>query len=138
MKNFFFLALLLLASTAFAQNTPAPTDIDTLLRGREFKMPRLDSTLRSGNDLSRLVQTPAGKSESDGVYTLQLAALANFDAAQRQREELRGRIGHDIQMVFDAPFYKLRAGTWNRKADAEDRARELSMANIPALVIRLK
>jgi hypothetical protein len=41
-------------------------------------------------------------------------------------------------VVFDAPFYKLRGGGWSTKKAADDKARELSVYNINALVVKLR
>jgi hypothetical protein len=41
-------------------------------------------------------------------------------------------------VVFDAPFYKLRAGGWNNKKAADDKARELSAYNISAFVVKVR
>ena len=65
-------------------------------------------------------------------------AVGDFDAAQRRRAELSASTGYAIQVVFDAPFYKLRGGGWTTKKAAEDKARELSAYNINAFVVKVK
>jgi len=114
------------------------TDLDTLLRGREYKLPPLDASLRSSKDPAKLVQSSGKSQAGDGLYMLQFDAVADFDAAQKRREDLQRRTGYTIQMVFDAPFYKLRAGGWGSKADAEDQARTLSLQNVSAFVVKIK
>ncbi|MCL2102372.1 MAG: SPOR domain-containing protein, partial [Fibromonadales bacterium] len=118
----------------FAQDT-APTDIDSLFRANEFRLPDLDSSYRvSYNETAQGSQTQ-GKDE---VYTLQFDALANFDAAQARRAKLQAQTGYGIHMVFDAPFYKLRGGHFKKKSDAEDKARELSLYNISAFAVKIR
>jgi hypothetical protein len=80
----------------------------------------------------------AKASKSDGYYMLQFESVADFDAAQRRRAQISASTGYAIQVVFDAPFYKLRGGGWTTKKAAEDKARELSAYNINAFVVKVK
>jgi hypothetical protein len=122
-------------SQVFANNE-AITDIDSLFRGREYQFPPLDSSYRTNySDVSG--EKSSGK-EQETVYVLQFDAIANFDAAQARRAKLQVQTGYDIQMVFDAPFYKLRGGYFKKKTEAEDKARELSLYNISAFAVKVK
>lgn len=136
LKKLFAFGLFIWGSQVWSQGRT--TDIDTLLQGREYQLPPLKASLRSQNDPAQMVQKSAKKNESEGLYTLQFDAVADFDAAQKRREDLQRRTGYSIQMVFDAPFYKLRAGSWTTKNAAEDQVRELSIHNISAFVVKLK
>ena len=117
-------------------NNEAITDIDSLFKGREYQFPPLDSSYRTNyNDVS--TEKSSGK-EQDVSYVLQFDAIANFDAAQARRAKLQVQTGYDIQMIFDAPFYKLRGGHFKKKTEAEDKARELSLYNISAFAVKVK
>jgi len=116
----------------------APTDIDSLFRGKEFQLPPLDSSYRTKYGEVPVSQAKNSREEQDGAYTLQFDAVANFDAAQIRRAKLQAQTGYEIQMLFDAPFYKLRAGFFKKKSEAEDKARELSLYNISAFVVKIK
>ena len=83
-------------------------------------------------------KSSAKASKSDGYYMLQFESVADFDAAQRRRAQISASTGYAIQVVFDAPFYKLRGGGWTTKKAAEDKARELSAYNITAFVVKVK
>ncbi|MDR2732739.1 MAG: SPOR domain-containing protein [Fibromonadaceae bacterium] len=118
----------------FADNGK-PTDIDSLLKGREYQLPRLDASYRGNyGDVPQVKNTD----NSNETYILQFDAVADFDAAQARRAKLQAQTGYDIQMVFDAPFYKLRGGYFKKKTDAEDKARELSLYNISAFAVKIK
>ncbi len=121
-------------SLAFAENE-APTDIDSLFRGKEFQLPPLDSSYRSNYSEPSLSKDDKDK---EGLYSLQFDSVADFDAAQARRARLQSQTGYGIQLVFDAPFYKLRGGYFKKKSDAEDKARELSQYNISAFVVKVK
>ena len=58
--------------------------------------------------------------------------------SQRRRAQISAATGYNINVVFDAPFYKLRGGGWTTKKAADDKARELSVYNINALVVKLR
>ncbi|MDR2580126.1 MAG: SPOR domain-containing protein [Fibromonadaceae bacterium] len=119
----------------FAFASGSPTDLDSIFRGNEFKLPPLDSTHRV--DYRETVQGNQQQGREE-LYTLQFDAVANFDAAQARRARLQSQTGYSIQMVFDAPFYKLRGGHFRRRSEAEDKARELSLDNISAFVVRVR
>lgn len=123
---------------AITASAGQPTDIDTLLRGREYKLPALDASLRNGNDPARLAQSGTKATASEGLWVLQFDAVADFDMAQKRRGDLAARTGLAISMVFDAPFYKLRGGGWSTKAAAEDQARVFSTQDIQAFVVKAK
>lgn len=126
-----------LAALAWAGD---PTDMDTLFRGREYR-PVLSASLRdttSVNTMNMASTKNAKGKTSDGFYMLQFEAVADFDAAQRRKAQIAASTGYAIQVVFDAPFYKLRGGGWSFKKDADDKARELSAYNINAFVVKIK
>jgi len=126
---------MMLPSPVLASNE-AITDIDSLFKGKEYQFPTLDSSYRTNySDVSH--EKSSGK-EQEGAYVLQFDAVANFDAAQARRARLQVQTGYDIQMVFDAPFYKLRGGYFKKKTEAEDKARELSLYNISAFAVKVK
>ena len=125
---------LCLCAVAYAAE---PTDLDTLFRGKEYK-PVLSASLRDSSKNEAVPKAAAKASKSDGYYMLQFESVADFDAAQRRRAQLSASTGYSIQVVFDAPFYKLRGGGWGSKKAAEDKARELSPYNITAFVVMVK
>lgn len=130
------LSVLCFCALAFAAE---PTDLDSLFRGKEYK-PVLNASLRdsAASESAVLGKASAKESKSDGYYMLQFESVADFDAAQRRRAQLSASTGYAVQVVFDAPFYKLRGGGWGNKKAAEDKARELSAYNIAAFVVKVK
>jgi len=112
------------------------TDIDSLFAGREFQLPHLDSSYRI--DYNIVSMAKSSSKEQDEAYTLQFDAVADFDVAQARRAKLRTQTGYDIQMIFDAPFYKLRGGGFKSKLDADDKAREFSIYNISAFPVKVR
>lgn len=136
MRFFLLLAAVCFAfSSAFAQYTV----VDSILYGKEYKLPPLDSTYRTKATIAKTTKSEAQSPVAGKVteYSLQFDAIADFDAAQARRVDLQRRTGFAIQLVFDSPFYKLRAGSWSKKEDAEDQARQLAEVNVQAFVVRI-
>jgi Sporulation related domain. len=129
------IAKLIVVVAVFANGEP-PTDIDSLFAGKEFQLPPLDSSYRVNYNAVSMAKSSS--KEQDDYYTLQFDAVADFDVAQARRAKLRTQTGYDIQMVFDAPFYKLRGGGFKSKLDADDKARELAIYNISAFSVKLR
>lgn len=127
-------AFLLSMSVAWSAG---PTDMDSLFQGKEYK-PELSASLRDTTTNQNLASKAKKDSKSDGLYMLQFEAVADFDAAQRRRAQLAASTGYTISVVFDTPFYKLRGGGWSSKKAAEDKARELSVYNINAFVVKIR
>ena len=130
------IAKLIVVAAVFA-NGENPTDIDSIFAGKEFQLPYLDSSYRVDYNVGSLAKG-SSKEQDDVVYTLQFDAVADFDAAQASRAMLRSQTGYDIQMVFDAPFYKLRGGGFKSKLDADEKAREFSIYNISAFAVKVR
>lgn len=131
----FIIATLFLALSVFADGA---TDLDSLFRGNEYK-PVLHDSLRTKKAAETEKPAPTSKqAKSNSWFVLQFEALADFDAAQRRRDQLSASTGYAINVVFDTPFYKLRAGGWSSKSEAEDKARELAAYNISAFVVKIK
>ena len=128
-----FVMLAALLSSGFAQSNA----IDTLMQGKEYKLPPLDSSLRSKSTGFKSTESEQTNAK-DYVYMVQFDALADFDAAQARRADLQRRTGFSIQLVFDSPFYKLRGGSYNKKEDAEDQVRQLAENNIQAFVVKVQ
>lgn len=112
-----------------------PTVLDTLLKGKEYRLPVLDSsTLRSKS----VVSVSSAPEKVVGVFTVQLAAMSDMDAAQKMRTDLQARLAISVQLVFESPFYKLRTGSFKQKEEADDLVRKFSEQGVQALVIRLQ
>jgi hypothetical protein len=129
-----------------------PTDIDSLMQGREAALPKLDSSYRSNYSSSQAsILQPAASAKADAKenakdakaaknesYALQFDAVADFDAAQKKLALVRSQTGLEISMIFDAPFYKIRTRGAYTKAGAETAVRELAEKEISAFVVRVR
>jgi cell division protein FtsN len=79
----------------------------------------------------------AGPAEAGkGNFRLQIGAESDVDAAQAKKVELERLLGGNVDVVFDAPYYKLRWGYFDSKRDAEDKLLELSDHKIQGFVVK--
>lgn len=136
MRSCFIMVFLLLSASLSCAQT---TVVDSVLQGKEYKLPPLDSSYRNKSSALKATKADTQTQQNGKVaeYSLQFDAIADFDAAQSRRVDLQRRTGYAIQLVFDSPFYKLRAGSWAKKEDAEDQARQLAEVNVQAFVVRI-
>ena len=83
-QSIFFaaLALTLFVVSGFAQSNV----IDTLMQGKEYKLPPLDTSLRSKSSGFKSSETEQANTK-DYVYMVQFDAMADFDAAQSRRAD---------------------------------------------------
>lgn len=77
-------------------------------------------------------KTSSGK----GNFRLQIGAESDIDAAQAKKAAYEKQLGGTVDMVFDAPYYKLRWGYFDSKQDAEDKLLELSDFKIQGFVVK--
>jgi septal ring-binding cell division protein DamX len=71
-----------------------------------------------------------------GSFRIQIGAESDVDAAQAKKAEYEKLLGGAVDMVFDAPYYKLRWGYFDTKQDAEDKLLELSDLKIQGFVVK--
>jgi hypothetical protein len=76
-------------------------------------------------------------------FRVQLHSTTDIDAAQRSLSQLRSRLDSleidpgRIDMGFDAPYYKIRAGDFLTKSGADELREQLREAGVPeAWVVR--
>jgi septal ring-binding cell division protein DamX len=82
---------------------------------------------------------PAAKeapAAAGSAFRIQLDALSDMDAAQTRKAALEKILGEKIDMVFDAPYYKLRFGNFATKQEAEDKLVDLAGKNLQGFIVR--
>lgn len=71
-----------------------------------------------------------------GNFRIQIGAESDVDAAQSKKAQYEKLLGGSVDMIFDAPYYKLRWGYFESKQDAEDKILELSDLKIQGFVVK--
>ncbi len=88
-----------------------PTFFDTLNRGHELAL--------TAQDFMPAAQ-PAANQESGAVFQVQFFAATQRDVAEREKSRIEETLDVPVTMVFEAPYYKLRAGRFSTRAQAEE------------------
>ncbi len=118
-----------------------PTELDVLLDGKPMAL----GSVRSSDGIAPTPSGSSAKSTTSGVqqvspskarFRIQLSAEADYDSAQKRKADLEKVLGSAVDVVFDAPYYKLRWGYFNSKQDAEDKMLELTEFNIQGFVVK--
>lgn len=117
-----------------------PEELDKLLDAKPMVLAAVrpastasSATLSSGNDDAK---NPEMATQSRGKFRIQLSAESDMDAAQSKKANYEKQLGGSVDMVFDAPYYKLRWGYFDSKQDAEDKLLELSDKKIQGFVVK--
>ncbi len=116
-----------------------PTAVDSLLEAHPIPLPVVKPADLQ-NALSPVPQ-PVNKGTaispaSGAVFHIQVDALSDLDAAQARKAVLEQTLGEKIDVIFDAPYYKLRLGNFATKQEADERLLELVEKNIPGFIVR--
>lgn len=106
--------------------TPAPavspekqtlTLIDTLNKGNEYALTESDFILQSTK--TGKSTTPAVQSETVTKYRVQIMAASNPERLKEDKKKLEKQLSAVLTIVQDAAYYKLYAGEFNQKSDAD-------------------
>lgn len=111
---------------------PAPTETDLLLDAKPHTLPEIKSAAAEP-----ALAADVGKEKTTrGPWRIQVAALADLESAQARKRELDVKLGGTVDLIFDAPYYKLRWGAFASKQEAEDKLLEMSEVIREGFVIR--
>jgi hypothetical protein len=121
------------------QPTPAgrfeePGELDRLVDAKPINFPAVKTMSAAGAPVA--AKSPAEASTGRGRFRIQVGAENNIDAAQSKKAEYERKLGGAVDVVFDAPYYKLRWGYFESKQDADDKILEISEFNIQGFVVK--
>lgn len=100
-----------------ALDKQALTLIDTLNKGKEYALTESDftpQTTKSGKSTVSAVQ-----SETVTRYRVQIMAASQPDRLKEDKKKLEKQIATVFSIVQEAAYYKLYAGEFNQKSDAD-------------------
>ena len=100
-----------------------PAELDKLLDAKPIALAVVKTTQSGG------METPAASksaSQGKGRFRIQISAESDVDAAQAKKRDYERQLGGSVDVVFDAPYYKLRWGFFETKQEAEDKLLEIS------------
>jgi len=132
------------AQSAHASETAVPSS------GRKFQEPGELDKLLDAKPMALAAVKPATQgmpgpaaatkapepAKGRGNFRIQIGAESDVDAAQAKKAQYEKMLGGTVDVVFDAPYYKLRWGYFETKQDAEDKILELSDQKIQGFVVK--
>lgn len=111
-----------------------PGELDRLLDSKPIALAAVKPSSQSQSGPA--AKAPESVSKGRGNFRIQVGAESDVDAAQAKKAEYEKLLGGSVDVVFDAPYYKLRWGWFDSKQDAEDKILELTDFKIQGFVIK--
>lgn len=109
-----------------------PGELDRMLDAKPLPQASVKAPAASAAPAAAAPAAAPGK----GKFRIQVGAETDFDAAQAKKKEYERLLGGTVDMSFDAPYYKLRWGSFETKQEAEDKILEISDSKIQAFVVK--
>jgi hypothetical protein len=120
-----------------AKKFQEPEELDKLLDAKPIALAAVKPASQAGSAASGNSKTPdAAVAKGKGNFRIQVGAENDLDAAQSKKAEYEKLLGSPVDVIFDAPYYKLRWGYFETKQDAEDKLLELSDFKIQGFVVK--
>jgi septal ring-binding cell division protein DamX len=112
-----------------------PGELDKLLDAKPIALAAVKPA-SAAQPSGAAAKSPDPVSKGKGNFRIQVGAESDVDAAQAKKLEYEKTLGGSVDVVFDAPYYKLRWGWFDSKQDAEDKVLELSDLKIQMFVVK--
>jgi hypothetical protein len=93
------------------------TNLDTLNRGKEISLLRSD--FQSISPSSTTLQ-PAQSSDVSFRFRIQVFASSQIDVLRQEKKTLESKIDIPVFIAFESPYYKLYAGDFTIRSEAEN------------------
>lgn len=116
--------------------TGEPGELDNLLDAKPIALAAVKPASQSVLDGAGAAKAAEPVSKGKGNFRIQIGAESDVDAAQAKKQEYQKALGGTVDVVFDAPYYKLRWGYFESRQDAEEKVLEMSDLKIQMFVIK--
>jgi len=111
-----------------------PGELDRMLDSKPIVLAAVKPASQAQTGMA--AKAPEAVAKGRGSFRIQVGAESDVDAAQAKKAEYEKLLGGSVDVVFDAPYYKLRWGWFDSKQDAEDKILEFSDSKIQGFVIK--
>ena len=112
-----------------------PNDLDRMLDANPLESKTMDAHVRPAPGSTSSANENAANT-GKGHYHIQIAAETDFDIAQAKQQEYEKKLSGGVDMIFDAPYYKLRWGSFDTRQEAEDRLLDISDLKVQGFVVK--
>jgi septal ring-binding cell division protein DamX len=116
------------------RNFEPPGELDKVLDAKPIALAAVKPASQ-GQPAASAAKAPE-PAKGKGNFRIQIGAESDVDAAQAKKAQYEKLLGGSVDMIFDAPYYKLRWGSFENKQDAEDKILELSDLKIQGFVVK--
>ena len=113
-----------------------PGELDKLLDAKPIALAAVKPAAQATPSGPGAAKSAEPVSKGKGNFRIQVGAESDVDAAQAKKQEYEKALGGTVDVVFDAPYYKLRWGYFDSRQDAEDKVLEMSDLKIQMFVIK--
>jgi septal ring-binding cell division protein DamX len=113
-----------------------PGELDKLLDAKPIALAAVKPASHSTSAGAGSAKSAEPVSKGKGNFRIQVGAESDVDAAQAKKQEYEKALGGTVDVVFDAPYYKLRWGYFDSRQDAEDKVLEMSDLKIQMFVVK--
>jgi septal ring-binding cell division protein DamX len=111
-----------------------PGELDKVLDAKPIALAAVKPASQGASAASAAKAPEPAKGK--GNFRIQIGAESDVDAAQAKKAQYEKLLGGSVDMIFDAPYYKLRWGSFETKQDAEDKILELTDLKIQGFVVK--
>jgi septal ring-binding cell division protein DamX len=114
-----------------------PGELDKMLDAKPMALAAVKPAIQAAPAApATAAKAPEMAAPGKGKFRIQIGAESDVDAAQAKKAAYQNQLGGTVDVVFDAPYYKLRWGYFDSKQDAEDKLLELSDLKIQGFVVK--
>jgi hypothetical protein len=96
------------------------TFLDTLNRGKEFSLSDRDFTSITTESTSVAGQKDLKEDVAADGYRIQCFASSQIERVRSEQKQLEAKVKYPLYIVFNAPYYKLLAGDFIKRSDADN------------------
>jgi len=120
--------------------TVPETYLDTLNRGREISLPdKSFSPIFSETTAASAQSGGAGATEVPNGFRVQVIASSQIEKVRSEQKSLESRVSYPLYVIVTPPYYKLVAGDFVKRAEADAAVAKLKELGYPdAWVVRSK
>ena len=125
-------------SQSFKKKFSEESEIAIMLESEPLKLVKKTTLTKTIKDSKVTPSEKKPNSHSSNKYRIQLLTVADIETAQEKKRKFSYLIGTNVEIVFDAPFYKLRFGHFKSKRKAENKILDIEDLGLQGFIIKEK
>ncbi len=114
------------------EKTFTPDSLDEVIGSTPLPVGKISSA-QANKQNSKKKSSKASRS----AYQIQLGTFADFELAQKRKQEYSKHLEGEVKIVFNSPFYKLRFGNYKKRKKAEKKVTQIQALGMPCFIVKL-